>query len=42
MIYIDYKNDVPNVLYFDAFEFLLREIEVKLELGHIAKLVLFA
>jgi len=42
MIYIDYKTNVPNVMYFDTFEFLLKEMEVKIELGHIAKLSRFA
>jgi len=38
---INMRVDVPNVLYIDLLEFLMRGVEIKLELAHIVELTEF-
>jgi hypothetical protein len=40
-LFLDIRKNIPNVTYFELFEYLLQSFEVKLELAHVLKVSKF-
>ena len=41
-LYISIKTNIPNVQYINLFEFLLKELELKIEIEHLMSIFEFA